>query len=342
MPKFTEKGFYQIGHGDAFELLKTINYCSVHSIVTDPPYGLHLMSQSWDKILPPKDIWKQCFNILKPGGFCLAFGHTSLFHRLACDLEDVGFEICDCLCWGYATGAPRPYNIDKAIDKYLGVEILDEFPYQPKSNLGEQWKGWANILKTAWEPICMARKPVEKNLVHNILKYKVGALNIDECRIPYASEEDRKSLEGFTQFAGKDHGDSRFFSANTGGKKQCNVHPFGRWPANLLWLDPMFADYDHIFMIPKPGSNEKEEYNTHSTVKPVRLMERLISLVTPRPSVVKEDVYVVDPFMGSGTTGVACKILSRKFIGCEKDQDSFVTASRRLDEKIRRMDIFER
>lgn len=304
-------------------------------------YGLNLMGQSWDKVLPPLEVWSNCFKALKPGGFCIAFGHTRLYHRLACHLEDAGFEVLDCLCWGYATGAPRPHNIDKAVDKYFGVEISKEFPYQPKSDDAKQWQGWANILKVAWEPICVARKPLEGTFVENVLKHKVGAINIDDCRIPYASEEDRKSLESFSKFEGQDHGDSRFFSANTGGKKQCNVHPLGRWPANMVWIDPLFAEYDHIFMVPKPSKNEKLSDNEHTTVKPIRLMERLIRLVTPRPSVVNQDIVVLDPFMGSGTTGIACKKMGRKFIGYEKDPGSFDIAKKRISRR-QMGDIFER
>ena len=88
-------------------------------------------------------------------------------------------------------------------------------------------------------------------------------------------------------------------------------------------------------MVPKPGRREKGDYNEHSTVKPIQLMERLIRLVTPRPSVVGEKVVVLDPFMGSGSTGVAAKNLERKFVGFEKDMDSFRTAKKRLRERVR-------
>jgi len=332
---------YFLRLGDSAELVKDLQTHSVHSVVTDAPYGIHIIGENWDKTLPEKKIWEECFRVLRPGGFCLVFAHARLYHRLACDLEDVGFEIHDCLCWGYATGAPRPYNIDKALDKYFGVEISDGFPYEPKSEEAKKWQGWANILKVGWEPICMARKPIEKNLVHNVLTYKVGVLNIDECRIPYMSEEDKQSLYSFKHFEEGDYGDEKFFSANSGGKKQCNVHPLGRWPANLLWLDPMFAEYDKYFMVPKPSKNEKGSYNEHSTVKPIRLMERLVKMVTPKPSMINEDVHVLDPFMGSGSTGVACKILGRHFIGFEKDENSFETAKRRLSQR-RMGDIFDR
>jgi len=163
----------------------------------------------------------------------------------------------------------------------------------------------------------------------------VGGLNIDECRIPYKDEKDKKTLESFAHFAGGNYGDDQYFSANSGNKKQCNVHPDGRWPANLIWLDPMFVEYDHIFMVPKPSRREKGDYNEHSTVKPVELMERLIRLVTPRPSIVGEEVVVLDPFCGSGTTGVAAGNLKRKFIGYEMDEKSFEVAERRIRERTR-------
>lgn len=181
----------------------------------------------------------------------------------------------------------------------------------------------------------MAQKPLEGRYVDNVKKYNVGGLNVDECRIPFRDEKDKQTLESFRHFTENDYGDDRYFSANSGGKKQCNIHPGGRWPANLIWLDTLFAEYDHIFMIPKPSRREKGDYNEHLTVKPIALMERLIRLVTPRPSIVGEKVIVLDPFMGSGTTGVAAKNLRRKFEGYETDPKSFKVAKKRLREKVR-------
>lgn len=273
---------------------------------------------------------------MRPGAFLLAFGHTSIYHRLGCQLEDAGFVVKDCLCWGYATSNPRPLNIDRAIDRRNGSapKEIGEV-YEPVSDEAKPWKGWANTLKTAWEPILMVQKPLEGSYVNNVLKYNVGGLNIDECRIPYKDEDDKKSLMSFAHFSGKNYGDDKYFSANTGNKKQCNIHPDGRWPANLIWLDPIFVQYDHIFMIPKPSRSEKGEYNIHSTVKPIELMERLIRLVTPRPSVVGEKVIVLDPFCGSGSTGVAARNLDRDFIGFELDEEYFQIAQKRIKENTR-------
>ena len=368
-------GKRQIYHYDSSDLLHKVHSNTVDAVVTDPPYGMELMGLSWDKVLPPSKVWENCFEVLKPGGFCLAFGHTRLYHRLACQLEDAGFLVKDCLCWGYASGFPHSYDIGKAFDRDAGVErevvgrrvhpTLRNNPKvksnayhadtlssdeqmeswditAPTTEEAKQWDGWGTVLKTAWEPIVVAQKPLEGTYIENIRKYKIGALNVDACRIPYASEDDKRSLESFINFEAKDHGDAKYFSANEGGKKQVNVHPDGRWPANLMWLDPLFAEYDKIFMVPKPAGKEKRKYNVHPTVKPLELLERLISLVTPKPSVVGSDVVVLDPFMGSGSTGVACKKLGRSFIGFEIDQQYFDIADKRLSEKVGKFDLFER
>lgn len=292
---------------------------SVHAVITDPPYGLHVMGNDWDKILPPQEVWDATFKVLRPGGFCAAFGHTRLFHQLGLQLEKAGYIIKDCLCWVYASGFPRSIDVGN------------------KEGL-EQWKGSGTVLKPAWEPIVLAQKPVEGTYADNIRKWQVGVLNIDDCRIPYESEKDKKSLESFVNFEGVDHGDSRYFSANKGGKKQVNVHPGGRFPANLLYLDPLWADYDRFFLVPKPSQNEKRSFNKHDTVKPIALMERLVRLLSPKPSVVS-GVVVLDPFMGSGTTGVACMRLGRDFVGYELDSKSFSIANQRLKGK-HQVDMF--
>jgi len=164
---------------------------SIHAVVTDPPYGLHLMGHEWDKILPPQEIWNACFDVLCPGGFALVFGHTRLYHRVGCQLEDAGFVIKDCLCWCYASGFPHSLDISKAIDRAAGAErevvarrvhpTLKNRPKvkanayhadtlksdedmeswditAPATEEAKQWEGWGTQLKTAWEPIILAQK----------------------------------------------------------------------------------------------------------------------------------------------------------------------------------------
>lgn len=305
---------------DSRLLLDHVSPNSIHAVVTDPPYGMGILGNEWDKILPPKEVWDSCFKSLRPGGFLLSFGHTRLYHKVASQLEEVGFVIKDCLCWVYASGFPRSRDLSKILKRAGNPEA-------------EKWSGTGTVLKTAWEPIVLAQKPLEGTLIENAFKWQTGVLNIDQCRIPYESEEDKKSLESFLHFAGKEHGDDRYFSINKGGKKQVNIHPDGRWPSNVLWLDPINADYDKYFIIPKPAESEKKSYNNQDTVKPIELMSHLVKLITLNPFKCGFKPIVMDPFMGSGTTGVACKMTDRDFVGFDNNLAAYEVAQKRIDEK---------
>jgi DNA modification methylase len=105
--------------GDCREQLKLIPDESVDSIVTDPPYELGFMGKSWDAsgIAYNVEVWRECLRVLKPGGHLLAFGGSRTYHRLACAVEDAGFEIRDQIMWVYATGFPKSLDVGKAIDK---------------------------------------------------------------------------------------------------------------------------------------------------------------------------------------------------------------------------------
>jgi hypothetical protein len=159
---------------------------------------------------------KACFRVVKPGGLLLAFGGTRTFHRLACGIEDAGWEIRDCLMWLYGQGFPKSLDISKAIDKAAGAEREVVGRYQPpgmekpwnlrnakdertvevfassRNNLditapataaAKQWQGWGTALKPAWEPIILAMKPMDGTFAANAEKHGVAGLNIDACRI---------------------------------------------------------------------------------------------------------------------------------------------------------------
>ena len=95
----------------------------VHAVVTDPPYGLSFMGKHWDHGLPDPAVWRLLFDLLPPGGHLAAFGGTRTFHRLACNIEDAGFEMRDTLMWLYGTGFPKSHDVGEAIDKQGGQEI---------------------------------------------------------------------------------------------------------------------------------------------------------------------------------------------------------------------------
>jgi site-specific DNA-methyltransferase (adenine-specific) len=182
---------YSLLLGDNIQLMKTIEDNSIHSVLTDPPYGLTsivkrfgksnsadaqygtdgvfkrsskgFMGKEWDSDVPSVEFWREVFRILKPGGHILSFGGTRTYHRMATAIENAGFEIIDQLQWVYGSGFPKSHNIGKKL---------------------EDWKGWGTALKPANEPICMARKPIsEKTIAKNVLKYGTGGINIDGCRI---------------------------------------------------------------------------------------------------------------------------------------------------------------
>src|SRR5208337_4369940 len=102
---------------DCLEFLPALDADSVGSVVTDPPYGLKFMGKDWDHGVPGKHFWVEILRVAKPGAFLLAFGGTRTFHRLACAIEDAGWEIRDCVMWVYGSGFPKSQDVSKAIDK---------------------------------------------------------------------------------------------------------------------------------------------------------------------------------------------------------------------------------
>lgn len=225
MELYSETENYKLYHGDMNDLNAVIPDGSIDCIVTDPPYELGFMGKSWDAsgVAFRKETWKHCYDVLKPGGYLLAFGGSRTFHRIACAVEDAGFEIRDVIMWLYGTGFPKSMNIGKAVEAKIthGSANTQEFKHlqgkkeiaggwglnkfsadyghrprdytmdghqrtvevEYQSEEGKQWDGWGTALKPSYEPIIVARKPFDGSCTDNVLTYGVGGLNIDECRI---------------------------------------------------------------------------------------------------------------------------------------------------------------
>lgn len=226
---YYEENDFKIINGNSLEVLKSFDQNSIDTIITDPPYGLTsitkrfgkenstaakygkdgsfsrlskgFMGKLWDGtgIEYNVDFWKECLKVLKPGGYLLAFGGTRTFHRIACAIEDAGFEIRDTLMWLFGTGFPKSHNIT-------------------------EFKGYGTSLKPAYEPIIMARKPIENSVVNNMLKYGVGGLNIDECRIESETITSHNAPKG--TFAGG--------QPNRGSDTSSYKSYEGRFPANVI------------------------------------------------------------------------------------------------------------
>ena len=174
-------------------MLATLEPDSFDACCTDPPYGLGFMSRHWDvpdNVAFRPETWAAVYRVLKPGAHLLAFGGTRTYHRLACAIEDAGFEIRDSIMWLYGSGFPKSLDVSKAIDRAAGAErevvgqrdrYFDGWRRQnlgnannwggsfgtngidavtaPATEAARQWQGWGTALKPATEIVCVARKP---------------------------------------------------------------------------------------------------------------------------------------------------------------------------------------
>jgi site-specific DNA-methyltransferase (adenine-specific) len=124
--------------GDCRDRLKELPDNSIDSIVTDPPYELGFMGKSWDASGVAYDVrvWQECLRVLKPGGHLLSFGGSRTYHRMACAIEDAGFQIRDQIMWVYGSGFPKSLNISKSIEGLLTTGSANKTAF--KNLAGEQ------------------------------------------------------------------------------------------------------------------------------------------------------------------------------------------------------------
>ncbi len=364
--------------GDCLEKMTELGAESVHSIITDPPYGLSFMGKEWDYGIPGKMFWIEALRISKPGAHLLAFGGTRTYHRLAVAIEDAGWEIRDCVMWVYGSGFPKSLDVSKAIDKAAGVERTEVVavrhrnvkPFDdengwnangttgdhaytaPATDAAKQWAGWGTALKPAYEPIIVARKPLVGTVAENVLKHGTGAINVDGCRVGTETIQTNRYTPGRDM--------TSFHGSQAGNEYASSTHS-GRWPANLIHdgseevvgltgeaarffycakaskrdrnegLDDFQPkrDADRIADDGAGGANPRNRTNTakinhHPTVKPTDLMRYLCRLVTPPSGI------VLDPFMGSGSTGKAALLEGFDFIGIEKESEYLDIAKARI------------
>lgn len=380
-----DAGLYQ---ADCRDVLRSLADYSIDSIVTDPPYALvsivkrfgkpgsapakgneayqrasaGFMGKSWDtgEVAFSEEFWRECLRILKPGGHIVAFSGTRTYHRMAVAIEDAGFEIRDQLGWLYGSGFPKSHNQK------------------------DDWEGWGTALKPAWEPIALARKPLDGTVAANLAKWGVGALNIDGCRVG----------DEIAGWGGGAAGGNTWNDGNMGLGKSGEARPVvGRWPANIAHdgSDEVLAAFPNtksgkpsgvkagnnnnvygqfaggvpvtgfgdegsaarFFYCAKASRKDRDEglegadkattsdgpaiaadnayqrgktlrANTHPTVKPTDLMRWLCRLITPPGGV------ILDPFMGSGSTGKAALLEGFRFIGCEREDEYMPIAQARI------------
>jgi site-specific DNA-methyltransferase (adenine-specific) len=271
--------------GNCRELMRGMAEASVDAIVTDPPYHLTqasrggsprqndpatpfgrtklgskgFMGKTWDggNVAFDPEIWAQCLRVLKPGGHLLAFGGARTYHRLACAIEDAGFEIRDQVQWIYGSGFPKSRDVSKAIDEEAGAErteitcrykatgtartmtggnyggggnnIIERneiLKFAPVTDAARQWQGWGTALKPAHEPIVLARKPLIGTVAQNVQAFGTGALNIDGCLVGTTKDVPASPRKEQDRIYGR-------YAAQNGSEKGHDAN-IGRWPANII------------------------------------------------------------------------------------------------------------
>lgn len=302
---------YLLLNADCREAMAELAPDSVDAIVCDPPYMLEFMGSKWDKATPQQAYdfhlsWaKEALRVLKPGAYLLAFGGTRTFHRLAAALEDSGLQLRDCLVWLYS---------------------------------GNSFPKHRSCLKPAWEPILLCRKPAER----------VKTLNIDTCRVngrwPSNVALDQQAALLLDSKTKKSK--SRKAKREQAGDDKSLIFKGLNKTDTIRGYDDE-GGVSRFYYVAKASSSEREaglegmpyqegevgkqifcppikKRNTHPTVKPIALMQHLCRLITPEGGV------VLDPFLGSGTTGIAALKENFQFIGVEQSPEFFEIASKRV------------
>jgi site-specific DNA-methyltransferase (adenine-specific) len=345
--------------GDCRERLRELADASIDAVVSDPPYGLSFMNRAWDYDVPSAEIWREVCRVLKPGGHLVAFFGSRTYHRGAVAIEDAGFEIRDQLMWLYGSGFPKSMDVSKAIDKAAGAErnvvgtklglpgyslapdrgrsvacvphtdpISECSITAPATDAAKKWAGWGTALKPAHEPICLARKPFSRTVAANVLEHGTAAINVDGCRIPFVGPDGG--------WGAKQAASMGYHFRTESSEYKTSKHDAGRWPANVLHdgSDEVVERFPEgaarFFYTPKADAEDRHDglpsklRNRHPTVKPIDLMRWLVRLITPPGGV------VLDPFMGSGSTGKACAVEGRDFVGVELDPEHVKVAEARI------------
>lgn len=294
--------------GDCQAVLPGLADNSIDACICDPPFGLRFMGARWDYDVPTVAIWRAVLRVVKPGGHLLVFSSTRTYHRTVLAIEDAGWEIRDQLAWVSASNMPKSRNVEAAVAEALVKSGQTE---DQAAAAAKRWAGTGTSLKPCWTPICLARRP-GSTVAETVLAHGTGGLNIDACRVPIDPLADASQLRVMhrSQRRRDQNGQSWGYSKGGGDQPQV-VRQDGRWPGNIAHdgsdeVTTAFAAFAADQASPSRffycgRVSQKERAGTaHPTTKPLALMQWLVRLITPPGGT------VLDPFAGSGTTGVAC------------------------------------
>lgn len=356
-----DKGYY-LGCGDMLDLLNHLEDNSVDSCVTDPPYGLSFMGKKWDYDVPTSAQWAAVYRVLKPGAHLLSFFSARTYHRGVVQVEDAGFDVRDQVQWIYGSGFPKSSDVCKAVAKT--AESVDEA--EQWSGWGTALKPANEPIVLARKPLIGT---VAENVLEygtgglnidgcrvcdagpspSVLRRQnkapgqsIGATGWVTAARPASYNEQRKgellgrwpanlihdgSDEVLAHFPDAKGQQGAINGSEPSAKtKNCFGDFAGRTPCKPRKDKEVSAA--RFFYCAKTSRNDRNSggvNNKHPTVKPTDLMRYLCRLVTPTGGV------VLDPFAGSGSTGIAALLEGFRFIGFEQDVGYTETARQRLE-----------
>ena len=297
----------QIIHGDVLHTVCQLKRNSVDVILTDPPYFLDKLDQNWK----PKTIHsKKNLQVVTslPAGMKFDKKKGKKFYQWYSKVSKELLRVLKPGGFFFSFSSPRLYHYMACAIDDSGFEIRDCFIWlyiknQPKAMSLHHFVNKMHVSKTKKE-----------QLNKQLQGWKTPQVRSCYEPIAVAQKPTKKTyLQNMTQH--------KVSLINTNVKQGLQKNMF---PSNVMTNQLIHHHLDTVFLVDKPTKKEKGIFNDHKTVKPVSLCRHLIQLTTKKNSV------ILDPFMGSGTTAVACKELGRKFVGIEMNQKYIQIAKERL------------
>jgi site-specific DNA-methyltransferase (adenine-specific) len=388
-----------IHQGDVLEVLRSFADNTFHAIFSDAPYGLGFMGKAWDHAVPGPEVWAEALRVCRPGAHILVFGGTRTWHWLAVGLEQAGWEIRDTLMFLHGKGFPKSLNVELAVDRlsggipkkigerkltgtarikggqggatsgrtgeyYASKELRETLDLKAASTgIGQAWAGYGSALKPAFEPLILARKPLDGTVANTALKWGTGGINIDGCRI---------GTESRPRIVSRNEPGINALGDGLNGYFAKGETTEGRWPANLL-LDEEAATLldaenpacpSRFFYTSKVSTSERNaglddfpvlsggeatdredgsagldspragagrgggNRNPHPTMKPIALTTYMAKLLLPPPHV---EGRILVPYSGVGSEMIGCLKAGWSHVeGIEREEQYVAIAKARI------------
>lgn len=338
--------------GDCLSVLIGVKTSTIDSIVTDPPYEIGFIGNGWDKsgVAHNVAVWRECLRVLKPGGHMLAFSSPRTQHKMICAVEEAGFEIRDQLIWLYRASRPKTLNMSKEVDRIARIHLQWFGPWLRKHrkklglNSSEVDRKLAAVVGGAagtsrnWENGYSIPCAAQFNTACKALLLPFKLLEEEELPAVHVPiTEEAKKWKGWGTTLRCTHEPIMLARKPLAGIVASNLVTFGTGALNLKTKpsnNVLFDDSEDIaqllqgkekyFYCAKANKEDREDGNDHPCVKPTELMRHLCRLITPPGGL------ILDPFMGSGSTGKAARLEGFRFLGIEQDEHYVDIARRRI------------